>query len=155
MGKHLYLYKVEKVHGRCQNKKRSRCSHHWQNSHIFPKPGYKTKHTTNRLQAFINIYLRRIQNIWWGDKVSNEEMWKRTGQVLTDLNGKVELNWTHPQKTCHKHHTTSPEMEPPRKRSPGRNVWERAKLGRSQNNCQQLSEVDWRKFFRGIEEQRA
>ena len=33
-----------------------------------------TKHTTHRLQTFINICLRRMLNIWWNDKVNNVDL---------------------------------------------------------------------------------
>ena len=39
-----------------------------------------TKATQQKIQTFINICLRRIFNIRWPDKISNDELWKRVGQ---------------------------------------------------------------------------
>jgi len=33
---------------------------------------------TRRLQTFINKCLRRITNIKWADKITNEELWRIT-----------------------------------------------------------------------------
>lgn len=60
-----------------------------------------TQHTTHRLQTFINTCLRRILNIWWKDKVNNVEKNKSRTHSLTNPGEKVELDWSHPQKTCY------------------------------------------------------
>ena len=44
----------------------------------------ETWRTTNqiirRLQTFVNKYLRRIMNVKWTDKITNEELWRITHQ---------------------------------------------------------------------------
>ena len=37
-----------------------------------------TKTNTSKLQVFINKCLRKILKVYWPDKISNEELWKRT-----------------------------------------------------------------------------
>jgi hypothetical protein len=39
-----------------------------------------TKTNTKRLQTFINRCLRRILHLQWYDKITNKELWERTGQ---------------------------------------------------------------------------
>ncbi|KAJ8356884.1 hypothetical protein SKAU_G00196780 [Synaphobranchus kaupii] len=39
-----------------------------------------TKATQQKIQTFINTSLRRIFNIGWPDKISNDELWQRAGQ---------------------------------------------------------------------------
>jgi hypothetical protein len=40
-----------------------------------------TKETTSKIQVFINTCLRRTLNVWWPNKISNEDLWDITGQV--------------------------------------------------------------------------
>ena len=35
----------------------------------------------NKLQVFVNICLRKILKLMWTDKIRNEQLWERTGQV--------------------------------------------------------------------------
>ncbi len=46
-----------------------------------------TKSLTNKIQVFTNKCLRSILKIWWPNKISNTELWKRTGQsgTITDM----------------------------------------------------------------------
>ena len=44
-----------------------------------------TKAITSSLQVFINRCLRRILNIYWPEIISNEELWRNTGQVEVNL----------------------------------------------------------------------
>ncbi|VDO87795.1 unnamed protein product [Schistosoma margrebowiei] len=43
---------------------------------------YRTTTTTiNKLQVFINSYLRKIRNIYWPDTISNSLLWERTNHI--------------------------------------------------------------------------
>jgi len=44
-----------------------------------------TSQITRRLQTFINKCLRRIMNINWTDKITNEELWRITKQNPTEI----------------------------------------------------------------------
>jgi hypothetical protein len=44
-----------------------------------------TNQITRRLQAFINKCLRRIMNIKWADKITNEELWGITKQKPIEI----------------------------------------------------------------------
>jgi len=53
---------------------------------------------TRRLQTFIKKCLRRIMNIKWTDKITNEELWRITKQKPIEIQiekKKMELDWTH------------------------------------------------------------
>ena len=43
-----------------------------------------TKATLRKIQTFLNTCLRRIFNIRWPEKVTNEELWQRAGQEPVD-----------------------------------------------------------------------
>jgi len=43
---------------------------------------------TRRLQIFVNKRLRRIMNIKWTDKITNEELWRITRQKSTEKSDK-------------------------------------------------------------------
>jgi hypothetical protein len=50
---------------------------------------------TSRLQTFINKCLRRIMNIKWTDKITNEELGRITKQKPTEIRIKRrKWNWT-------------------------------------------------------------
>ncbi|XP_062587192.1 uncharacterized protein LOC134248835 [Saccostrea cucullata] len=56
-----------------------------------------TKATLQKIQTFYNTCLRRIFNIRWPERISNEELWKRAGQEPMDIQIKKEevgLDWT-------------------------------------------------------------
>lgn len=40
----------------------------------------RTRKALQKIQAFINGCLRRIFNIWWPEKIRNEELWQRGEQ---------------------------------------------------------------------------
>jgi hypothetical protein len=40
-----------------------------------------TKETTRKIQVFINTCRRRILNIWWSNKISNEDLWDRSASL--------------------------------------------------------------------------
>ncbi|XP_068620590.1 uncharacterized protein [Battus philenor] len=53
-----------------------------------------TKDITRRLQVFINNCLRRILGIYWTEKVSNVDLWKRCGEMPIDQQFKRhKWNW--------------------------------------------------------------
>ena len=45
------------------------------------------KTNTNKLQTFINKYLRNVLQIRWPEMIPNEELWERTGQeqIITEI----------------------------------------------------------------------
>jgi lantibiotic modifying enzyme len=43
------------------------------------------KTSTNKLQSFVNRILRRILNIRWPNKISNNSLWEITKQVPIDI----------------------------------------------------------------------
>ena len=58
----------------------------------------ETRKTTNQktqlLQIFINICLRRVINIKWIDKITNEELWRITKQKSIEIQIKRrKWNW--------------------------------------------------------------
>jgi hypothetical protein len=53
-----------------------------------------TNQITRRLQTFINKCLRRIINIKWTDKITNEEIWRITNRNSYKKK-KMELDKTH------------------------------------------------------------
>jgi hypothetical protein len=53
-----------------------------------------TNQITRRLQTFINKCLRRIMNIKWTDKITNEELWRITKQKTIKIQIKRrKWNW--------------------------------------------------------------
>jgi len=53
-----------------------------------------TNQITRRPQIFVNKYLRRIMNIKWTDKITNEELWRITHQKSIDNEIKrIKWNW--------------------------------------------------------------
>ena len=44
-----------------------------------------TKHTVNTIQTFVNRCLRRIMNVKWSDKVSNNTLWTKTNQLPVEI----------------------------------------------------------------------
>jgi hypothetical protein len=44
-----------------------------------------TDQVTKRLQIFINKCLKRITNIKWTDKITNEELWRNTKQKPIEI----------------------------------------------------------------------
>ena len=57
-----------------------------------------TNQITKILQIFVNKCLRRIMNIKWTDKITNEELWRITHQKSIEnqiKRRKMELDWTY------------------------------------------------------------
>jgi endonuclease/exonuclease/phosphatase family metal-dependent hydrolase len=46
---------------------------------------FVTNNITSKIQSFVNRCLRFILKIWWPKKISNQELWKKTGQVDINL----------------------------------------------------------------------
>ena len=44
-----------------------------------------TKHTVNKIQTFVNRCLRRIMNVKWSDKISNNTLWTKTNQLPVEI----------------------------------------------------------------------
>jgi hypothetical protein len=52
------------------------------------------KSTTSKLQTFVSCCLRRILNIHWLEVISNEELWRRTGEIEMSMQIKRrKWNW--------------------------------------------------------------
>ena len=53
-----------------------------------------TKRLDNKLQVFINTCLRRILRIRWPERISNNELWRRTKQIpITDVVRQRKWRW--------------------------------------------------------------
>ena len=46
------------------------------------------KQTVNKIQTFVNRCLRRIMNVKWSDKVSNNTLWTKTNQLPVEMENK-------------------------------------------------------------------
>jgi hypothetical protein len=51
------------------------------------------KITASKLQTFVNHCLRRILNIHWPEVISNEEIWRRTGEIEMSTQIRLKWNW--------------------------------------------------------------
>lgn len=122
-----------------------------------------TKHTTHRLQTFINTCLRRILNIWWKDKVSNVDLWKRTSQDPIDFQIQ-KRKWSWIGHTLRQPATNitrqALKWNPQGKRKQGRprNNWRRSveaemlKCGLNWGELERkaINRVKWRIFVNGL-----
>ena len=52
-----------------------------------------TKRALGKIQTFTNQCLRRILGIRWKDKISNENLWKRTNQEPIEMQVKRRWMW--------------------------------------------------------------
>jgi hypothetical protein len=50
------------------------------------------KTTTSKLQTFVNRCLQRILSIHWPEVISNEELWRRTGETEISIQIKTEMD---------------------------------------------------------------
>jgi hypothetical protein len=50
------------------------------------------KTTTSKLQTFVNQCLQQILNIHWPEVISNEELWRRTGETEISIQIKTEMD---------------------------------------------------------------
>ena len=122
-----------------------------------------TKKILQRIQTFINTCLRRIYNIRWPDKIRNEELWEKAGQVpvakqiLKRKWGWIGHTLRKPtSSTTRQALTWNPQGK--RKRGRPRNSWRRdteAQLGKQGFNWTRAaaiaqSRMDWRRVVDGL-----
>ena len=122
-----------------------------------------TKAIIHKLQTFINTYLRRICNIRWPNKITNEELWKRTNETPIDQEvRRRKWKWIghtlrKPRNTInHQSLTWNPQGK--RKRGRPRNTWRRDTLAEMESRgytWQQLERVAqdrsrWRTVVSGL-----
>ena len=92
-----------------------------------------TQSLTNKLQVFINCRLRYILKVWWPNKISNKELWKKTKQEEISTTIK-RRKWSWIGHTLRKDPTNTTkqalEYNPQGKRRQGRPKinWRRSKL---------------------------
>ncbi|GFR93084.1 guanosine-3',5'-bis(diphosphate) 3'-pyrophosphohydrolase MESH1 [Elysia marginata] len=116
-----------------------------------------------RIQVFINRCLRRILRIKWTDKISNESLWKRTGQIPAgDEIGRRRWRWIgHTlRKPCGSITKNVLDWNPQGKRSRGRprGTWRRVKdndvkvSGHTWNHVKRMAQdrERWRGFVDGL-----
>jgi hypothetical protein len=97
-----------------------------------------TNQIARRLQTFINKCLRRIMNIKWNNKITNEELWRITKQEPIEIQIKRrKWNWT--GHTLHKEEgaieKTAFDWNPQgyRRRGRPKSTWRRAIEGEIRN----------------------
>ena len=89
-----------------------------------------TKHTVNKIQTFVNRCLRRIMNVKWSDKVSNNTLWTKTNQLPVEIEIK-RRKWRWIGHTLRKPTTSITRQaltwnpQGKRKRGRPRNTWRR------------------------------
>jgi hypothetical protein len=112
-----------------------------------------------RLQTFINKCLRRIMNIKWTDKITNEELWRITKQNPVEIQIKRrKWNWIgHTLKEARAIKKTALDWNPQgyRRRSRPKGMWRRTtedeirNTGRSWNEVKGITEEHnaWKLFM--------
>ena len=89
-----------------------------------------TKHTVNKIQTLVNRCLRRIMNVKWSDKVSNNTLWTKTNQLPVEIEIK-QRKWRWIGHTLRKPTTSITRQaltwnpQGKRKRGRPRNTWRR------------------------------
>jgi len=85
-----------KVNRRTENKISNRWVHSVISVLLYACETWKTtNHLTRRLQIFVSKFLRRITNIKWTDKITNEELWIITHQKSIENQIKrSKWNWS-------------------------------------------------------------
>ena len=89
-----------------------------------------TKHTVNKIQTFVNRCLRRIMNVKWSDKVSNNTLWTKTNQLSVEIEIKRrKWRWIghtlrNPTSSITRQALTW-NLQGKRKRGRPRNIWRR------------------------------
>jgi hypothetical protein len=68
---------------------------------IYACETWKTTNQITRLQTFVNKYLRRIMNIKWFDRITNEDLWSITQQKTIE-NQIKSRKWNWIGHTLHK-----------------------------------------------------
>ena len=116
-----------------------------------------------RIQTFINKCLRKLLGIRWTDKITNEEVWRRTGEcAVGDEVGRRRWRWIgHTlRKTGNSITKKALDWNPQGKRSRGRprSTWKRVverdvlRGRRTWNNIKRLAQDrgEWRVFVSGL-----
>ena len=122
-----------------------------------------SKKYTNKMQVFTNRCLRRILNIKWMDKISNQKIWTRTKQIPVEVEiGKRRWKWI--GHTLRKPYTSitrkALEWNPQGKRSRGRpkGTWKRVmeedidKSGQAWTSIKKMAQDrdGWKAFVGGL-----
>ena len=89
-----------------------------------------TKSSQNRIQTFINSCLRKILGIHWPDRISNEDLWKRTNQQPIDVTiGRRKWSWIghtlRKEPNCITRQALTWNPQGRRKRGRPKNTWRR------------------------------
>jgi hypothetical protein len=122
-----------------------------------------TKNLINKIQAFINRCLRRILKIHWPEKISNEELYRKTNQELVKKTVKYH-KWSWIGHTCRKPDEDISrqllEWNPQGKRRKGRprNTWRQSveqemdRLGKDWKNIKTdaRNRVRWKKVVEAL-----
>ena len=117
------------------------------------------KTTTSKLQTLVNRCLRRILSIHWPEVISNEELWRRTGETEISIQIK-RRKWTWIGHTLRKGNEAIErevlDWNPQRKRRRGRpkQTWRRSVHNEALEKGKRWSEVTrtardrtrWRRF---------
>lgn len=130
-----------------------------------------TEDIKRKLQVFVNRCLRRILRIFWPQRITNEELWKRTeiGDINTEIRRR-KFGWIghtlrrDPNEISYRSLTYNPQGS--RRRGRPRNTWRRSTLqeansylkstnSREIDNILELKEVAvrrtrWRNFVDGL-----
>ncbi len=122
-----------------------------------------TKKTVQRIQTFINSCLKRIFRIWWPNKISNEELWRKgkqepvEKQILRRKWGWIGHTLRKPATTITRQALTwNPQGK--RKRGRPKNTWRRdseaelKRLGTSWGVAERTAQnhVGWRRAVDGL-----
>jgi ribosomal protein L31E len=89
-----------------------------------------TKTMLKKIQAFVNRCLRRILHIWWPNKITNEELWRKTNEkpILEQIRSR-KWGWIGHTLRKPRHSTTRQALlwnpQGKRKRGRPRNTWRR------------------------------
>ena len=125
-----------------------------------------TKSISRKLQIFINKCLRRIFDIRWPEKITNEELWKRANQgPINDIIKKRKYGWLgHTLRRPDNVSCQALEWNPQGNRRRGRPkiTWKRSvekeisEEGKSWREIKQMAKnrVRWRKFVAALPPQR-
>ena len=122
-----------------------------------------TKTNFKKLQTFVNLCLRRILRIQWPERIRNEELWERTGQITVEEEiGRRRWRWIghtlrKPNSSTTRHALRwNPQGQQSRGRA--RMTWRRCvkedvkMSGFSWKQLQTLSQDrrEWKSFVRGL-----
>ena len=70
-----------------------------------PETWKTTKSLQSKLQVFVNKCLRYILKIWWPNKITNEELWRKTNQE--DITSTIRRKWNRIGRTLRKDSATN------------------------------------------------